>query len=453
MIVLIAAIATVIIALIIVVIKSVAAPKKVEGIKKLLKQGKNQAAAKLAKQIIAKEPTNFQAHYYLGKAYMADNRGELALMEYKIVNEKALFDASLPEIPFRKELASLLLKYNQKEDALKEYLLLTKQDSRDPEVFLNAGKLSEQINRKDMALGFYNKCIKLDPKNAQAHAAIGYILYQAKHPQEAKKELDLAIRLNPETYSCYYYLGKLLKDNKDLAGAVKAFEKAQRDNEYKQKALIERGTCYIMANRLDNAMIDLQRAIEVDKSGNSSDTIYAQYFLATCYEKTRKIPKAIELWEQIYKQNKSFRDVAAKLTEYKDLQSNDCLKDFLTSSEIEFIEICKNMALKTLNLATTQADSKKSGCVLLCTEAKNDDWRNNRKFNYLLRFYRDPEPVEDVSIRELLDQGKKFNCTKCYFFSSTTFTRSAVNFAESRPIELVPKEKLEKLLEDARSLS
>ena len=41
------------------VIRLVAMPKKLETVKKLLKQGKNQAAAKLAKQISAKDPQNY----------------------------------------------------------------------------------------------------------------------------------------------------------------------------------------------------------------------------------------------------------------------------------------------------------------------------------------------------------------------------------------------------------
>ena len=84
----------------------------------------------------------------------------------------------------------------------------------------------------------------------------------------------------------------------------------------------------MIANRLDNAAIDFQRAIELDKSNTKQETLFARYFLATCYEKLRKIEKAIEQWEEIYKVNKSFRDVSTKLSEYKDLQNNDFLKDY-----------------------------------------------------------------------------------------------------------------------------
>lgn len=446
-----AIISVILVSLVIVVIKSIASPKKVDNVRKLLKAGKNQAASKLAKQIVAKEPSNALAHYYLGKAYLADNRGELALIEFKFVNEHALFDNQLQEIPFRREFAALQLKFNQLDGALREYLLLTKMDPHTAENFFRTGEIYEKQNRKDLALSVYKKCLALDPKNAKAHASVGYILFQAKQLNEAKKELDLAIRLNPETYSCYYYLGKLLKEAKDFGAAVKAFDKAQRDSEFKQKALIERATCYMMANRLDNAQIDLQRAIELDKDGTSNDTLYARYFLAACFEKTRKIEKAIEQWDLIYNKNRSFRDVANKLQEYKDLQSNDSLKDYLTCSDTEFIEVCKSVITKTMNMTAQQAESKKFGCEIMATDTASGDWMNMRKQMYLIRFYREPEPLEDTPVREALDKAKSSNCAKTLILASSGFTRPAQQFAENRPIELIGKEKLQNMLSKASS--
>ena len=60
----------------------------------------------------------------------------------------------------------------------------------------------------------------------------------------------------------------------------------------------------MIANRYDNAALDFQRAIDLDKNNDIPETLYAHYFLATCYEKSRKIDKAIEQWEEIYKRNK-----------------------------------------------------------------------------------------------------------------------------------------------------
>ena len=441
--------AVVIISLIIVILKTIVSPKKIDAIPRLIKQGKTQNAIKIAKQLIAKDQKNYLAHYYLGKAYIKENRTELAVIEYKNVNDNALFGEGINELTFRSEYSQLLLKYNQQNEALKNFLLLTKLDPQNAENFYQVGRIYEDQNRYDLALGFMQKCAMLDKRHAKAHAEIGLMLYRTKQFNEAKKEIDMAIKLSPETYTSYYYLGKILKDAKDLQGAIKSFEKAQRDPELKQKAIIEHGSCYMIAGRIDNALVDFQRAIELDKEGTQSETLYARYFLAACYEKSRKIDKAIEQWEAIYKRNKSFRDVSAKLSEYKDLQANDYLKDYLTCSNEEFPYICKNAVIKGLGLQVLSCDQKKWGCQITGVNKSDESWMAVRKQVVFIRFYREPEPVEEAQIHEALDEMKTLNSVKSFLFSSSGFNTAAKRYAENRPVELIEKQKLEALLSKA----
>lgn len=437
--------------LLVFIIKTSLTPKRVDSIPKLIKQGKTQNAIKMAKQILAKDPKNYIAHYYLGKAYLKENKTELAIIEYKLVNENALFGPQLDELTFRQEFAQLLMKYNQPQEALRNYLLLTKLEPNNPENFYNTGYLYEQANRYDLAMGFMQKTVMLNSRHAKAHAEIGLMHYRTKNFGEAKKEIDIAIKLSPETYSSYYYLGKIEKDAKDLGAAIKSFEKAQRDPEIKQKAIIEHGSCFMLANRFDNAAVDFQRAIELDKENLNGETLYARYFLATCYEKSRQIDKAIEQWEQIYKRNKTFRDVSAKLSEYKDLQANDYLKDYLTCSNEEFLIICKNAVEKALKHQALSCDAKKWGCQITAVDKASEGWRNMRKQVSMFRFFREPNPVEDDIVRETLDAMKGANCQKGFLFSSSGYSNSARHFAEGRPLELIDKIKLETLLSNAGS--
>ena len=401
----------------ILIFKNFVSPKKIEAIPRLLKQGKTQNAIKIAKQIIAKDQKNYLAHYYLGKAYLKENRTELAVIEYKNVNDNALFGEGINELTFRSEYSQLLLKYNQQNEALKNFLLLTKLDPQNAENFFQVGSIYEQQNRYDLALGFMQKCAMLDKRHAKAHAEIGLMLYRTKQFNEAKKEIDMAIKLSPDTYTSYYYLGKILKDAKDLQGAIKSFEKAQRDPELKQKAIIEHGSCFMIAGRIDNALVDFQRAIELDKDNSQAETLYARYFLAACYEKSRKIDKAIEQWEAIYKRNKTFRDVSAKLSEYKDLQANDYLKDYLTCSNEEFPIICRNAAIKGLNLQVLSCDSKKWGCQITGVNKSDESWMAVRKQVIMLRFYREPDPIDEAQIHESLDIMKSISSVKAFLFS------------------------------------
>ena len=81
----------------------------------------------------------------------------------------------------------------------------------------------------------------------------------------------MAIQLSPDTFSSYYYLGKILKENKDYAAAVEAFGKALRDPEYKQKSLLERGSCYASADNTEKAIVEFDRAVKASQNDSSQE--------------------------------------------------------------------------------------------------------------------------------------------------------------------------------------
>ena len=137
--------------LFIIVLKSVLSPKKIEGLQRLVKVGKLPAAIKLAKALIQKNPQDYLAHYYLGKAYLKDGKSELALMEFKYVDQHAIFDEKLSELEFRQEIAPLYVKFNQPDEALKQYLLLTKLNPRDAENFYNVAKIYDAKGKSENA--------------------------------------------------------------------------------------------------------------------------------------------------------------------------------------------------------------------------------------------------------------------------------------------------------------
>ena len=431
------------------IIKSFVAPRRIDGIQKLIKQRKFNAAIKLAKSLVTKNPSDYQARYWLGEAYLADGKPELALMEFKFVNQNAIFGNGINEIEFRKKLSELYSKFNHTEDAFKQNILLTKLEPNNPENFYMVGKYFEQKGKSEQALGYYQQTLKLNKRHVKAHAATGLLLFRAKKYGEAKKEIDMAIQLSPDTFSSYYYLGKILKENKDYAAAVAAFEKSLRDPEYKQKALIERGSCYMAANSVEKAIAEFDRAIKSAQKEGSQETLYARYFLAACYEKTRKLEAAIVQWEAIYAKNHNFKDVASKLAQYKDLQSNDNMKEYLTSNPSVFAEICKKTALACFGLTAGTVEQKKFGCMMVATESKSENWMNMRQSPYLLVFYREPNLIEDGILRKLLEIIKSKNYVKGIIFSSAGFTRTAVEFSENRPLELINKDKLEQLLAKA----
>lgn len=426
------------------IVRNQLAPKKIARLEQLLKQGKGNAAIRVAKQMLARNQRDAQVHYLLGKAYMADNKPELALMEYRTVNELGVFDAIVPEVPFRRQIAELFMRFNQPEEALKEYLLLVQKEPNEAENYYRIGLLFESRNKAGKALGYFRKAIELKPGHGHAHLRLGTILYRAKRFPDAKQHLEKALRFQPEAYEAHYFLGRILKDGRDYAAALEEFERAAKASDYRQKAHIERGTCYMEMNNLERAISELERAITFANETHPGDTLWAHYFVATCYERTRRIERAIDHWEEIYRKESAFQDVAEKLANYAELREDDNVKDFMTASQEAFREVCRS-ATAALGLAVQSIDDLGDGVSIVAVEASSD-WRATRKQPRLVWFLRVAEAIEEKTVRELHEAMRSQNLARAMMIASSSYKRSATEFAESRPIELLNREKLQEIL-------
>ena len=409
-------------------------------------------AIRSAKQVLAKDPRNVEAHYILAQAYAQDGKSELALMEYKTVNQIGDFSGICKEADFRKEIAELFLQFGQNEEALKEYLLLNRLEPYEPTHYYKAGQLFEQRGKGGQAAAYYKKALEASPRYSDAWFALGQLMYRAKQNAEAKDALQKALKLRPDNYKAYYYPGKIHKDSRNFSGALASFEKSQKDPDFKVKSLIERGSCFLATKSYDKARTELERAINLgDENADSNEMLHARYFLSVCYERTRNLDKAIEQWELLYARKKNFRDVAEKLSQYQELRGDDTIKDFITESPEKFEATCYRIA-GAMGFSVTDYTSMVDGAQLTAVEKSTGQWRNTRKFPKFLRILRVPETIDLPAVRDFHEQMRKAGVNRGYFICSSSFTRSAYEFTESRPIDLIPRDKLQELLKKAETV-
>ena len=308
-------------------VKNVIIPRRTAAALSQLNKSKLIQTIRTAKAAIEKDPQNTEAHYLLGKAYLTDKREEQALREFKSVSRLGIEGKDIPEAEFRETLARLYAKFHEEEEALKEYIFLIKLNPEKADYYFRAGMLFSVRNRTDRAEQYIRKAISLNPKEGSYHFELGMLYYLAKKVKEAGTEFEAALQLNPSDGKALLYFGKIFKDSKDYAGAVPYLEKAARDQEYKLRALVELGGCYMSLKAYDKAISELDRAVNCIEKEAEPDSLYARYFLAMCFEKTKEYTKAIDQWDKIYAQKKNFRDVGEKLTQYIDYRQGTTEKE------------------------------------------------------------------------------------------------------------------------------
>ena len=302
-------------------VKNVILPRRAAAARNYLNRNDLLKAVRNAKAAIEKNPQDVEAHYLLGKAYLADKREELAFKEYRSASRLGIAGKEIPETEFRETLAALYAKFNEEEEALKEYILLIKQHPENPEYFFNAGKLFASRGRADLAGQYIQKAVSLNPKEARYHFEIGMNHYLSRRLKEASAEFDAATKLDPTDCQAQLYMGKALRDGKEFAAALPYLEKATHDQEYRLRSLVETGGCYMSLKMVDKAIKELERAVNNIVKEAEPDSLYARYFLAMCYEKTKDYTKAIAQWDKIYAQKRNFRDVGEKLSQYAEYRT------------------------------------------------------------------------------------------------------------------------------------
>ncbi|HOV12751.1 MAG TPA: tetratricopeptide repeat protein [Spirochaetota bacterium] len=431
-----------------IVLKKLMSPNKIGQLRTLIKGSNYKLAIKVAKDIIAKDSNNLEAHYYLGECYYNEGKYELALMEYKASDKVGAHNLHhINEFDLRLRLGELYIKFDNIEEALKEYLLLQKNYPDDSVLNFKIGELFEKKSMRDQAITHYQKSLSNNPNYVPALINNGVLLYEVKKYGDAAKNLEQSIKLEPSNYKAHFYLGLLKKAENNQKGAIKHFDISVRDKDYKVRSLMEKGTILMSMNKFDEAVIELERAAKNIEDPKSALTLNTRYLLAACYEQMRNITEAISQWEKIYSVKPDFKNVGEKLANYQDLRMDDKMKDFMTATNDEFLDICKKIVLNMGANITDMNILSNEGIEFFTLEG-SEKFRNVKKKPKMFYIFRKSSPIEESTLRKVHETMRSKEIIKAVVITSSDFTKQALAFVQERPIELVDKNGLQNILKD-----
>ena len=122
------------------------------------------------------------------------------------------------------------------------------------------------------------------------------------------------------------------------------------------------------------------------------------------------------------------------------------MKDFLICNQEQFVKICKAITDSALSMAVHDTIEITNGVDFIAVEGESEKWLGAKKMPKLVRFLRVADNVDDTAIRSLLESMKKLNIIRGVLVTSSSFTRTATEFAENRPVELYAKDHLQEFL-------
>ena len=419
-------------------------PRKIEEIAKMIEAGQTKLAIKKLTELLEKDDRNSYAHFLMAEAYLKENNIQYAIMEYRQVLKLGKFDDKVQEVTIRSKLAAIFKARNATDEAKKEYLILTKLDPANHENYYELGVIYFNSDVYDKAAGFFKKALASNNKHDMTYYYLGQIYYRMSNFAESKQMFIDAIKFDQANYRAHYFLGLVLRQLGDYEWAIKEFGMAQKADDIKVKCFLAKGTCFIERDQYPKAVVELERGLKFAKRGSDTE-LNLRYFLADAQEKMRDLHSAIFNWEKIVEINKNFRDVQEKLKSYSEFRQDDRIKDFMIAGLAHFEHICRkiveNMGLNILDIDIVSD----TDIEILATDTEGK-WRNTRRTNRIIRILRTTDSLSDKLPRKLHESMKAKNATRIVIISTGDFSQAAVDFSNTRPIELLGKTDLVKLL-------
>ena len=272
----------------------------------------------------------------------------------------------------------------------------------------------------------------------------GRFLFRNGAHADAKQNFLNTIKLDPTNYQAHYFLGLVLRQQGDYEWALKEFEISIKSDELKVKSLLARGSCFMEKGQFPKAVMEFERGIKFAKKGSDTE-LNLRYYLAECQEKMRDIHSAIVNWEKIAEVNPKFKDVHQKLANYSEFRQDDRIKDFMIAGLAQFEHVTRKI-ISGMNYNITDIEIISDTEIEVIAIENEGKWRNTRQSNRIIRIIRTTESLEEGYFRRLHESMRAKNATRILVITTGDISAKAIEFANTRPIEIKGKAELVELL-------
>lgn len=334
----------------------------------------------------------------------------------------------------------------------------------------------------DKAYLIYSDLSKLDSKSGAVNIGecflrLGISALQLGKNPEAAQALLSAYKVNSISFENNFYLGKALFNQKLYEKSVPLFKKALDEDPSNKEALFNMADSMFQEGRGDRAIKvfmhlradpvygarsclrsgifhtkinDLNAAVQDYEIGLKHETepsdirIEIEYNLARCYFEKKQIAKGLALLKSIRNSVQNYKDVNSLINRYQELSQNSNLQIYVSANSNDFVTLCRKFILTKYKNSNVKIQSIESDALYtdILTEIYAATWQDV----VLFRFFRTTGSVGEIYIREFHEHMGDVNAERGFCISAGIFSDESKKYIEGRPIDLIEKTELIKIL-------
>lgn len=239
---------------------------------------------------LEKNPNDLGTHFRLGAAYGKMNQLDKAAEE---LDKVAAIDREYPGIALERGL--LFEKSGDIQKALEQFNQAYQKAPKDIDLKLRVGAAYVAVGRIDEALPLLNDVKKVLPNSAEANHYLGraYLKQGGLEQAAAMRYLQRAVEIDPNRAEYHLYVAWAANEQGQLGLARTEVDKALALDRLLADGYWQRGIVERRDGRINDAIKDLNRALELKPSRNE-----AHATLAECFEQKNDVVKAMAEWQK-----------------------------------------------------------------------------------------------------------------------------------------------------------
>ena len=416
---------------------------KSRGTKGGKKQKERQTIIKDATRKLSSDPHNVNALTELGSLYYKEREWGKAYPLYStLVNlASTRVGINLAEVSLRHGVCALYL--SKQTEALKSLLDSRKLNPDNFDVNFYLGKALVEQKEFDKAIPLLKKAITINNDVPECYATIGKAYYLSKKYKESLPYLRRALDTNPEDKELLFSMADALNESGSPDRAIKVFMHLRPDPVYGAQSCLAAGTFHTRCNQIESAIKDYEIGIKHENAPLDL-MLNIKYRLAQCYIKINNMTAGLTLLKNIQLLSPNYKDVPSLITKYQELNQNTNLRTYMIGTSNEFVALCRKIVSNFFKKSRTKVIdiNVSADYAELLTEIDTDKWQDVISF----RFYRTTGSTGELYVRDFHAKIRDEKAGRGICFTAGTFSDEARKYIEGRPIDLIEKAQLSRIL-------
>lgn len=398
---------------------------------------------KEATRRLSKNPDDPAGLLPLGDVYYQNQLWDKAYPIYQSLSRIANSSDKVDKLLVNVRAGEVALKLGASEEALKFLTLAYAQDSQNIDVNKNLGLAYYGMGHYEKAVPCFKKTLMIDPMTEKVFGYLAMALYKQHHNRESISYFKKAVSDEPSNKELLFSYADAMAEDGHGDKAIQLFMHLRADPQYGPLASLRSGIFHSNQGNRDAAIQDFLIGLK-HQSIPDDIKIEIQYRLAQCYCAQSKLQEGLSLLRQIRVVNPNYKDVNTLLARYQELGQNQNLQLYLSGSASEFVVLCRKIVTVYYDKGRVKiVDIKVSASYVdIIADVDTSKWEDTELF----RFFRTTGVTGELFVREFLDMLRDKKAGRGTCFTAGTYSDEAVKYADGRPIDLVERVALTKVL-------